>query len=94
MRGDLILLYKIIHNKNNFNVNDLLTFSSMSSTRGSMNKIFIEGYNTNLRQNSFVLRSAKYWNALSDQTKSSETVNGFKNRIDKERSALFYDFDE
>ena len=94
LRGDLILLYKIIHNKYNFNVNDLLTFSSMSSTRGSMYKIFIEGCNTNLRQNSFVLRSAKYWNALSDQTKSSETVNGFKNRIDKELSALFYDFDE
>ena len=66
----------------------------MSTTRGAVFKIYIEGCQTNIRQNSLIFRTAKHWNNLSNDTKNCSTVNAFKNAIDKELNTLRYDYDE
>ena len=47
------------------------------STRTNSKKVVYNRANTNIRQNSFSIRIARYWNKLP------ENINSFKNRLDK-----------
>ena len=47
------------------------------STRTNSRKVVHNRANTNIRQNSFSIRIARYWNKLP------ENINSFKNRLDK-----------
>ena len=84
LRGDLIQLYKIVHNQYNVDANEFYTFSQITSTRGARLKIYVEGCNSNIRHNSFIFRTVHYWNKLNDDTKICNTINAFKNAIDKD----------
>ena len=57
-------------------------------------KFFIERSHTAIRKNSFVFRTVNIWNHLSFTTKNSDSMNIFKNSIDRELCHLIYDFDE
>ena len=94
LRGDLIHLYKIVHGLINIDHRKLFDYSPITFTRGDRYKIFIIRCNSQIRQNSFIARTVKAWNNLRYSTKDSDTVNSFKNNVDKELCALTYEFDE
>ena len=82
-----------MHGKYNVNYEDFFHFSQITSTRGDKFKIFIEGCSSKIRSNSFVFRTVKLWNNLKFETKDADSVNSFKNSIDKELGSLMFEFD-
>ena len=93
IRGDLIQLFKIVHNIDNVDASKFFKFSHNTSTRGDKFKIFLERYNTNIRKNYFISRTINLWNSLSFKSKNSGCLNGFKNAIDRELVHLRYVYD-
>ena len=77
MRGDLIQLYKIVHNLDKLDSSQLFTYSQVSFTRGDRFKIYMDRCKSNLRQNSFIFRTLKNWNSLSFECKSAKSLNAF-----------------
>ena len=73
---------------------DFFTFSQTTFTRGDRYKIFIERCQTSTRQNSFIHRIVHIWNSITFDTKNSDTLNGFKNSVDRELKNLMFDYDE
>ena len=69
-------------------------YSPITFTRGDKFKIYITRSSTLFRQNSFILRTATTWNNLLFETKNAESINSFKNAIDRELRELMYDYDE
>ena len=93
-RGDLIQLYKIVHNIDNLNASNFFRYSHNTHTRGDRFKIYIGRYKTNVRQNVFLARTVSTWNKLSFKTKSANCINSFKNSIDRELKDLKYVYDD
>ena len=94
MRGDLIHIYKMVHGFYNIDHKDFFTLSQVQSTRGERYKIFIERCSTHVRKNSLIFRTVNFWNNLTFKTKNSDSINCFKNVIDKELKHLMFDYDE
>jgi hypothetical protein len=53
------------------------------STRTNSRKVVYNRANTNIRQNSFSIRIARYWNKLPENSVNAPSINSFKNRLDK-----------
>ena len=68
-------------------------YSQTTFTRGDKYKIFMKRCNTSLRQNSFIHRTVTLWNSLKFQSKNADTVDGFKNAVDRELNDMMYDYD-
>ena len=85
LRGDLIEVYKIVHNiYDPITTNKLLTQISASSTTRQSNsiKLFKKGTNKNKYKNFFTNRIINIWNDLPNQIVNAESLNVFKNRVD------------
>jgi ribonuclease P/MRP protein subunit RPP40 len=80
LRGDLIEMFKIL---NNFDKALLPTIANTSNLRGHSLKLFKQRFNTNIGKFKFVNRTVDEWNRLSEDTVSCNTVNSFKNKIDR-----------
>ena len=94
LSGDLIQLYRIVHMFDNIPYSDFFHYSPITFTRGDRYKIFITRCTSSIRQNSFVFRTVNIWNNLKYNTKSVDTINGFKNAIDEELLPIMYEYDE
>ena len=82
-RGDMIEVYKILHKIYDEDVSPQLPLSPLT-LRGHSLKLFKQrALRLNLRNNFFTLRVVDKWNSLPDQIVMSETLNQFKNRLDK-----------
>lgn len=77
MRGDLIETFKILNGFNNYGQN----LFRRSSRTGNLT---YRSDNTNI--DFFSNRVIKYWNKLPEFVKNVNTVNGFKNALDKFRT--------
>ena len=88
------ILYKIVHGIDNIDYNLFFKFSHVTFTRGDKYKIYVTCNSTSIRQNSFISRTVKSWNKLSLHAKCSESLNAFKNAIDKELVNEMYVYDE
>ena len=77
MRGDLIETFKILNGFNNYGQN----LFHRSSRTGNLT---YRSDNTNI--DFFSNRVIKYWNKLPESVKNVNTVNGFKNALDKFRT--------
>ena len=93
IRGDLIQLYKIVHNKDDLDYSHFFTYSNVTFTRGDRYKIYIRRCRTLVRQNSFIYRIVRIWNGLKFECKNAGTINGFKNFVDIELIAMKYCYD-
>ena len=93
LRGDLIQLYKIVHNANDLDQSDFFTFSTIKFTRGDQFKIYISRCNTRIRQISFINRIVKTWNSIRFETKNVSSVDRFKVLIDEELNPLRHNHD-
>ena len=87
IRGDMIEMYKIMSNKYNKKACNFIQLSEeigiRGGNRGNSKKVYQQHARTQLRKNSFRLRSANLWNNLPEKIISAETLNCFKNRFDK-----------
>lgn len=81
-RGDLIETFKILKGKEGIPVDGLFSLNTYV-TRGNSLKLDKPRSRLNLRQNFFSQRVVNAWNRLPEKVISCDTVNGFKNTIDR-----------
>ena len=85
LRGDLIEAYKIITGKENMKREKFFhLYNSEHNTRGHCLKLATTRSRLELRRNFFSQRVVSHWNKLPTHVVEADTVNSFKNRLDKE----------
>ena len=83
LRGDLIETYKILTGRLNLDPNQFFKLNQHTRTRGHGMKL-IKRRSTHLsRLKFFANRVVTPWNELPQEVVSAESVNAFKNRLDK-----------
>ena len=83
-RGDMIEVYKILHDKYNSNAVGLnLNLSNIVHTRSDSYKLVKHRPKYDLRKFFFSERVVELWNSLPPSVVQAETVDTFKNRLDK-----------
>ena len=82
-RGDMIQVYKIFTGRDRLNPDDFFEMSRSQGTRGHLMKVQKHHSSTLLKRNVFSRRVVDLWNSLPDDVVKAETMNQFKNRIDK-----------
>ena len=81
MCGQLIEVFKII---NGFDeVNDVLVLDGNSLTRNNGFKLKSKPYKTDVAKYFFTNRIVDVWNVLPSDFVAANTINDFKNRIDR-----------
>ena len=89
----MIQLYKLTHNVDNVDYRNFFEFSPITYTRGDCFKIFITRCQSSIRQNSLIPRTVKIWNDLKFDTKNVDSVNSFKNALDRDLYSLRFEID-
>ena len=82
VRGDMIQTFKIIKGFDDLNPQIFFQIGQ-SNTRGHQYKIFKGRFISEVGRNVFSNRVVNNWNGLPDSVVESDSVNQFKNRIDK-----------
>ena len=80
-RGDLIELYKYVHNIYQCE-NPKFQVNSNRITRGHSLRLEKGHHRLNLRGNYFTMRAINLWNDLPEEVASAPSVNAFKSRLD------------
>ena len=99
LRGDMIEVYKIIHNiYDHESVPNLLKnneISQRTGNRGHSLKLFTQRAKLNLRKNVFPIRMTEPWNSLPYTVVTAKSLNSFKTRLDKfcYNQDIVYDFE-
>ena len=90
-RGDLIQVFKIAQEKYDRNsTNTLLQFNPNPRLRGHQFKITKSYTNKKQYQHFFSNRIVNQWNSLPEDIVNSESIDAFKNSIDKKYKDLMY----
>ncbi len=94
VRGDMIEVYKILTNKYDPDIKMNLTLSDKDGTRGNTLKLVNIRSHYDLRKYNFNARVVNVWNSLPVEVVTAQSINSFKNRIDKhwKNQDLLYDF--
>ena len=82
LRGDLIEVFKICKGLDFVEPSLFFTFST-APTRGHTLKLVKPRCHLDIRKFSFAHRVVDMWNSLDDDIVACDSINGFKNRIDK-----------
>jgi ribonuclease P/MRP protein subunit RPP40 len=82
-RGDMIEVYKIKNGYYNDGCTVKLKLSQNTITRGHRFKLAHSHTHLDIRKHFFTNRVVSLWNELSDDVISAQTVNSFKNKLDK-----------
>ena len=82
-RADLIEVYKILNGIDKCDKNKLFQSQPNQRTRGHSQKLFKHQFRLDLRKHFFLQRVIDDWNSLSENVISSNTINQFKNRLNK-----------
>ena len=83
-RGDMIQVYKYLHNCYSVDQNSMLPLAERFITRGHSLKLEKTRSKLNVRAHFFTQRVVNIWNRLSKETIEAPTVNSFKGRLDSE----------
>src|SRR5215469_16679454 len=83
LRGDLIETFKLLKGFDKMDCKRFFKMSSVISTRGHNMKLGKKFSRTGTRKNFFSQRVIDGWNKLPQEVVDPETVNQFKNRLDK-----------
>jgi len=83
LKSDLIMIFKIIHNFVDLNIDDFFGFTNSNVTRGHEFKLCKPFCNNNARQFSFACRRIDIWNSLPANIVNVPTVNLFKSVLNK-----------
>lgn len=82
-RGDLIEVFKLIKGFSNVDYNQFFQLVDNNRTRGHRYKLVKNRCRTELRKRFFSQRVIDVWNKLPSEVVESDSVNSFKNRLDK-----------
>ena len=82
-RGDMIETYKIIHGVYDSTTTTSLYTKNSNNTRTNTNKLFKPRCATKKYQHFFTNRIVNNWNSLPDEIVCAESLNVFKNTLDK-----------
>ena len=89
-RGDMIQVYKILHNLEDLGDNNILPLNPDERTRGHSLKLMKARSNTRIRQHTFANRVTNDWNSLTEDIVTATSVNSFKNKLDRHWSNQHY----
>jgi hypothetical protein len=81
-RGDIIQVYKIFHGIDNLNP-DIFFQRNTTNLRGHSFKLFKPRVKGDLRKYSFSVRVVDSWNSLPDELVTADSLNIFKNKLDR-----------
>ena len=93
LRGDMIQVFKLINGLDDLNWKDFFTKSRTDITRLSQYNLFIAYSIINRIQFAFGNMAAPMWNKLNETTRSVDTLNKFKNMLDKDPFFHQYTYD-
>ena len=79
----MIRVFKIVHEYYDVCAAVKLNFNTLSTTRENKYKLQKSASSYNLRKFSFCSRVVNIWNSLPDSVVDADTLNTFKNRLDK-----------
>ena len=79
----MIQVYKIVTGIDKIDPNSIFEFRKKSQTRGNKKKLFKRRSRLNVRKGSFSQRTANDWNSLPQAVIESESLDQFKNRLDR-----------
>jgi ribonucleases P/MRP protein subunit RPP40 len=82
-RGDMIEVFKILNGYYDASVAPSLLRNYDTRTRGNALKLLHSRSRLDIRKHSFTSRIVNLWNGLPNWVVLSESVNGFKNNLDK-----------
>lgn len=82
-RGDLIQVFKLIKGFDRVDFNNFFTLSNSDKTRGHQYKIVKVRSRLELRRHFFSQRIVNMWNKLPSNVVETDSVNSFKNRLDR-----------
>lgn len=97
LRADMVEIYKILHGFYEESACSIVTLrrdaTQQMDTRGHSLKLFQKQATLNKRKEFFALRSVKIWNSLPEEVACADSLNCFKNKLDKfwEHLELKYD---
>jgi len=83
IRGDLIQVFKIMKGIDKIDYKKFFEVSTSGRTRGHSLKLLKKRSNGELRRNFFSQRVVDVWNGLPQYVVDADSVNCFKNRLDK-----------
>jgi ribonuclease P/MRP protein subunit RPP40 len=94
LRGDMIEVYKFLHNKYTVDTNNLFPMAPIDSkTCRHALKIMKRACKSNMREHFFTMRTVNPWNNLPHDVVMAPTVNTFKNRLDTHWNKFKYTID-
>jgi len=79
----MIEIFKIVHNFHHLEAAVKLNFNAFSTSRGNKYKLQKSLCQYNIRKYSFSSRVVNMWNTLPNDVVEADSVNTFKNRLDK-----------
>jgi ribonucleases P/MRP protein subunit RPP40 len=83
VRGDLIQTFKIMKRFDKVDYRDFFEISNVGKTRGHSLKLTKKRSNGDTRKHFFSQRVINSWNGLPQEVIDADTINCFKNRLDK-----------
>lgn len=94
-RGDLIEVYKIMHQQSRISPDMFFQFPVDSITRGHTQKLLKQHCHRDIRLHFFSERVVSHWNSLSQEVVSAKSLNSFKGHLERlrhsEQMGLFMD---
>ena len=89
-RGDMILMYKIMHGRHGIVREELFQEPSYAATRGHQYKVFIPDAVKRARKNHLAIRALEDWNRLPSSVVEAPSTDCFKNYLDDHWAELLY----
>ena len=83
LRGDLIEIFEILNQFDKIHPGKLFEMNKVPLTRGNVMKLKGQRYNTIVHKLYFSVRVGDHWNRLPASVVFSNTIDGFKSRLDK-----------
>ena len=95
MRGDMIDVFKILTGRYDSDVSPVIPKCEYLRTRGNSMKLKTIRARYDLRKFSFTVRIVNIWNSLPDSVISADSINIFKNKLDKHWMSedVYYDYE-
>ena len=83
IRADLVMIYKMYHEKVNLNFNDFFTVTTHKKTRSNGLKFEHEKPRLDIRKYSFAVRATKIWNQLPLPIVLAKCLKTFQTELNK-----------
>ena len=82
-RADMLEVYKILNGFSNVDGETFFQLNKREGSRGHSLKLVVPKANTNIRHHGFSHRIVNTWNSLSEEVVSADSINSFKDRLNK-----------